>query len=142
MELQQDIVDLTINNDDDCLFPPELGETVGSLLELDEIGGNKETAKQNDVKPEDDTLNIYESEDGEIPTDREREKEEESKKIIFKRIWPNFGKKPRKATFKSATFDVYSCSHKIIYPGQRETFCLGFKMKMPKGYCTKIYDRE
>ena len=78
---------------------------VGSLLELDEMVGNKETAKQNDAKQEeDDTLSIYGSEDGEIPTDREEEKEEENKKIIFKRIWPNFGKKPRKATFKSATF--------------------------------------
>ena len=48
-------------------------------------------------------------------------------------------KKPRKATFKSAVFDVYSCSHKMLYPGQRETFSLGFKMKMPKGYCAKIY---
>ena len=81
MELQQDIVDLTINNDD-CIFPPELGERAGSLLELDEMVGNKETAKQNDVKQEeDDTLSIYGSEDGEIPTDREEEKEE-SKKII------------------------------------------------------------
>ena len=143
MELQQDIVDLTINNDDDCLFSPELGEMVGSLLELGEMVGNKETAKQNDVKQEeDDTLSIYGSEDGEIPTDREEEKEEESKKIIFKRIWPNFGKKPRKATLKSAAFDVYSRSHKIIYPGQRETFSLGFKMKMPKGYCAKIYGRS
>ena len=45
MELQQDTVDLTIY-DDDCLFPPELGEMTGSLLELDEMAGNKETAKQ------------------------------------------------------------------------------------------------
>ena len=50
MELQQDTIDLTI--DDDCLFPPKLGEMVGSLLELDETVGNKETAKQNDVKQE------------------------------------------------------------------------------------------
>ena len=87
-------------------------------------------------------MSIYGSEDGEIPTDREEEKEEESKKIIFKRITPNFGKKPRKATFKSASFIVYSCSHKMLYPGQRETFGLGFKMKMPKGYCAKIYGRS
>ena len=142
MELQQDIVDLTINNDDDCLFPPELGETASSFLELDEMVKNKETTYQNDVKQEeDDTLSIYGLEDGEISTDGEEEKEEESKKIIFKRIWPNFRKKPRKATFKSAAFNVYSCSHKIIYPGQRGTFSLGFKMKMPKGYCAKIYGR-
>ena len=42
MESQQDTLDLTINDDDDSLFPPELGETVS----------NKETAKQNDVKQE------------------------------------------------------------------------------------------
>ena len=89
MESQQDIVGLTINNDD-CLFPTELGETVNSLLKMDGMEGNKETAKQNH---EDDTLSIYGSEDGEIVTDEEEEKEEESKKIIFKRIWPNFRKK-------------------------------------------------
>ena len=133
MESQQDIVDLTINDDDDCLFPTELGEMVSFLLEMDGTEGNKETAKQNH---EDDTLSIYGSEDGEIVTDEEEEKEEESKKIIFKRIWPNFGKKPRKATFKYAAFDL------IIYPGQMETFSLGFKMKMPKGYCAKIYGRS
>ena len=41
MESQQDIVDLTINDDDDCLFPTELGETVSSLLEIDGMGGIK-----------------------------------------------------------------------------------------------------
>ena len=138
MESQQDIVDLTINDDDDCLFFTELSETVNSLLKMDGMEGNKETAKQNH---EDDTLSIYGSEDGEIVTDKEEEKEE-SKKIIFKRIWPNFRKKPRKATFQSAAFDVYSCSHKTIYPGQMERFGLGFKMKMPKGYCAKIYGRS
>ena len=139
MKSQQDIVDLTINNDDDCLFPTELGKMASSLLGKDEMGGNKETAKQNH---EDDTLSIYGSEDDEIATNKEEEKEEESKKIIFKRICPNFGKKPRKAMFKSAAFDVYSCSHKFIYPGQMEMFSLGFKMKMPKGYCAKIYGRS
>ena len=138
MESQQDIVDLTINDDDDCLFPTEPSETVNSLLKMDGTEGNKETAKQNH---EDDTLSIYGSEDDEIVKDKKEEKEEESKEIIFKRIWPNFGKKPRKATFKSTAFDVYSCSHKTIYPGQMETFSLGFKMKMPKGYCAKIYGR-
>ena len=72
------------NDDDDCLFPTELGETANSLLKMDGMEGNKETAKQNH---EDDTLSIYGSEDGEIVTDKEEEKEEESKKIIFKRIW-------------------------------------------------------
>ena len=138
MESQQDIVDLTINDDDDCLFPTELSETVSSL-KMDGMEGNKETAKQNH---EDDTLSVYGSEDGEITTDEEEEKEEESKKIIFKRIWPNFRKKPRKAMFQSTAFDVYSCSHKTIHPGQMEKFSLGFKMKMPKGYCAKIYGRS
>ena len=50
--------------------------------------------------------------------------------------------KPRKATPQSAAFNVYSCSHKTIYPGQMERFSLGFKMKMPKGYCAKIYGRS
>ena len=97
------------------------------------------TAKQNQ---EDDTLSVYGSEDGEIVTDKEEEKEEDSMKIIFKRIWSNFGKKPRKAMPQSAAFDVYLCSHKTIYPGQMERFSLGFKMKMPKGYCAKIYGRS
>ena len=155
MESQQDIVDLTINDDDDCLFPTELSEMVNSL-KMDGMEGNKETAKQNHEDDtlsvygsedgeitakqnhEDDTLSVYGSEDGEIVTDKEEEKEEESKKIIFKRIWPNFRKKPRRATFQSAAFNVYSCSHKSIHPGQMEKFSLGFKMKMPKGYCAKI----
>ena len=119
MESQQDIVDLTINDDNDCLFPTEPSEMANSLLKkMDQTEGNKETAKQNH---EDNTLIIYGSEDGEIGTDKEEEKEEESKKIIFKRIWPNFRKKPRKAVFQSAAFYVYSCSHKTIYPGQMET---------------------
>ena len=218
MESQQDIVDLTINDDDDCFFLTEPSETVANSLKMNGMEGNKETAKQNheDVSvcgsedgesvygsedgeinakqnqeddtlsvygsedgesvygsedgeiaakqnqeddtfsvygsedgeiaakqnQEDDTLKIYGSEDGEIVTDKEEEKEEESKKIIFKRIWSNFGKKPRKAMPQSAAFDVYSCSHKTIYPGQMERFSLGFKMKMPKGYCAKIYGRS
>ena len=94
MESQQDIVDLTINDDDDCLLPTEPSEMANSLLKMDGTEWNKETAKQNH---EDDTLSIYGSEDGEIATDKEEEEEEESKKIIFKRIWPNFGKKAKKS---------------------------------------------
>ena len=138
MKSQQDIVDLTINDDDDCLFPTELGEMANSLLNMDGTEGNKETAKQNH---DNDTLSIYGSEDGEIVTDEEEEKEEERKKINFKRIWSNLRKKPRKATFISAAFNVYSCSHKTIYPGKMGTFSLEFKMKIPKGYCAKIYGR-
>ena len=121
MESQQDIVDLTINNDDDCFFLTEPSETANSL-KMNEMEGNKETAKQNheDVSvcgsedgesvygsedgeitakqnQEDDTLNVYGSEDSEIATDKEEEKEEESMKIIFKRIWSNFGKKAKKS---------------------------------------------
>ena len=65
-----------------------------SLLKMDGMGANKETAKQNH---EDDTLSIYGSEDSEIVIDEEEEKEEENKKIIFKRIWPNFRKKAKKS---------------------------------------------
>ena len=60
MESQQDIVDLTINDDDDCLFPTEPSEMLNSLLKMDGTEGNKETAKKNH---EDDTLSIYGSED-------------------------------------------------------------------------------
>ena len=87
---------------------------MANSLKMDGMEGNKETAKQNH---EDDTLSVYGSEDGEIVTDKEEEKEEESKKIIFKIIWPNFGKKPRKTMFQSIAFAVYSCSHKTIYSG-------------------------
>ena len=93
MESQQDIVDLTINDDDDCLFPTELSEMANSLLKMDGTEGNKETAKQNH---EDDTLSIYGSEDSEIVTDKEEEKEEESKKIIFKNL-AKFQKKAKKS---------------------------------------------
>ena len=192
MKSQQDIVDLTINDDDDCFFLTEPSEMVANSLKMNGMEGNKKTAKQNheDVSvcgsedgesvygsedgeintkqnqeddtlsvygsdesvygsedgeitakqnQEDDTLSVYVSEDSEIATE---EKEEKSKKIIFKRIWSNFRKKPRKATPQSAAFDVYLCSHKTIYPGQMERFSLGFKMKMPKGYCAKIYGRS
>ena len=174
MESQQDIVDLTINDDDDCFFLTEPANKNGNCKKNHEsvnasksedgesVYGSEDgkiTAKENqedDIlsvygsedgeitakqNQEDDTLSCYGSEDGEIVS-KEEEKEEDSKKIIFKRIWPNIGKKPRKATPQSAAFDVYSCSHKTIYPGQMERFSLGFKMKMPKGYCAKIYGRS
>ena len=173
MESQQDIVDLTINDDDDCFFLTEPAnktatakknhESVNACKSEDgeSVYGSEDgeiTAKQNqedDIlsvygsedgeitakqNQEDDTLSCYGSEDGEIVS-KEEEKEEDSKKIIFKRIWPNIRKKPRKAMPQSAAFNVYSCSHKTIYPGQMERFSLGFKMKMPKGYCAKIYGR-
>ena len=172
MESQQDIVDLTINDDDDCFFLTETPnkmttakknhESVNACKSEDgeSVYGLEDgeiTAKQNQ---EDDILSVYGSEDGEITNQendtlscyggsedgeivsKEEEIEEDSKKIIFKRIWPNIGKKPRKAMPQSAAFDVYSCSHKTIYPGQMERFSLGFKMKMPKGYCAKIYGRS
>ena len=71
-------------------------------------------------------------------TEKRRKKKKKARNNVQQNL-AKFWKKPRKATFKSATFNVYSCSHKILYPGQRETFSLGFKMKMPKGYCAKIY---
>ena len=128
MESQQNIVDLTINDDDNCFFLTELSEMANSL-KMNGMEGNKETVKQNH---EDDTLSVYGSEDGEIVTDKEKEKEEESKKIIFKRIWSNFRKKPRKATSQSTAFNVYSCSHKTIYPGQMVMFSLGIQNENAK----------
>ena len=112
MESQQDIVDLTINDGEDCFFltgPPETGppesvygsedgEITAKQNQEDDtlsIYGSEDgeiTAKQNQ---EDDTLSCYGSEDGEIVS-KEEEKEEESKKIIFKRIWPNLEKSQEK----------------------------------------------
>ena len=100
MESQQDIVDLTINDGEDCFFltgPPETGppesvygsedgEITAKQNQEDDtlsIYGSEDgeiTAKQNQ---EDDTLSCYGSEDGEIVS-KEEEKEEDSKKIIFK----------------------------------------------------------
>ena len=45
MESQQDIVDLTINNDDDCFFLTEPSEMANSL-KMNGMEGNKETASK------------------------------------------------------------------------------------------------
>ena len=65
MESQQDIVDLTINDGEDCFFltgPPETAPP-------ESVYGSEITAKQNQ---EDDTLSIYGSEDGEITAKQNR----------------------------------------------------------------------
>ena len=59
MESQQDIVDLTINDDDDCFFLTELSEMANSL-KMNGMEGNKETAKQNH-----EDVSVCGSEDGE-----------------------------------------------------------------------------
>ena len=41
MESQQDIVDLTINDDDACLFPTEPSEIANSLLKMAGMEGIK-----------------------------------------------------------------------------------------------------
>ena len=69
MESQQDIVDLTINDGEDCFFltgPPETGPPESVYGSED----GKITAKQNQ---EDDTLSIYGSEDGEITAKQNQE---------------------------------------------------------------------
>ena len=69
MESQQDIVDLTINDGEDCFFltgPPETAPP-------ESVYGSEDgeiTAKQNQ---EDDTLSIYGSEDGEITAKQNQE---------------------------------------------------------------------
>ena len=104
MESQQDIVDLTINDNDDCLFPTELSEMVNSLLKMDGMEGNKETAKQNH---EDDTLSVYGSEDSEIVTDKEEEEEEESEKK--KKIKENLVKFQKKAKKSNVPIHCIRC---------------------------------
>ena len=46
MESQQDIVDLTINDDVDCLFPTELSEMANSLLKIDGTEGNRKLLRK------------------------------------------------------------------------------------------------
>ena len=59
MESQQDIVDLTINDDDDCFFLTEPSEMANSL-KMNGMEGNKETDKQNH-----EDVSVCGSEDGE-----------------------------------------------------------------------------
>ena len=68
MESQQDIVDLTINDDDDCFFLTEPSETVANSLKMNGMEGNKETAKQNH-----EDVSVYGSEDGEINAKQNQE---------------------------------------------------------------------
>ena len=71
MESQQDIVDLTINDDDDdCFFLTEPSEMAANSLKMNGMEGNKKTAKQNhedvSVCGSEDGESVYGSEDGEI----------------------------------------------------------------------------
>ena len=36
----------------------------------------------------------------------------------------------------------FSCTKKVIEPGHREKFSSGFQMKLPKGFCAKLYGRS
>ena len=76
MESQQDIVDLTINDDDDCFFLTEPSETANSL-KMNGMEGNKETAKQNhedvSVCGSEDGESVYGSEDGGINAKQNQE---------------------------------------------------------------------
>ena len=92
MESQQDIVDLTIKDDDDCLSPTELSEMANCLLKMDGMEGNKETAKNH----EDDTLSVFGSEDSEIVTDEEEEKEEGKQENNFQENFSKFQIKAKK----------------------------------------------
>ena len=101
MESEQDIVDLTIKEDDDCLSPTELSEMANCFLKMDGMEGNKETAKNH----EDDTLSVYGSEDGEsvygseegeIMTDEEEEKEEGKQENNFQENFSKFQIKAKK----------------------------------------------
>ena len=79
MESQEDIVDLTINEADDCFFLTELlNETaMANSLKMNGMEGNKETAKQNhehvSVCESEDGESVYGSEDGEITAKQNQE---------------------------------------------------------------------
>ena len=76
MESQQDIVDLTINDADDCFFLTEPNEMANSL-KMNGMEGNKETAKKNhedvSVCESEDGESVYGSEDGEITAKQNQE---------------------------------------------------------------------
>ena len=56
--------------------------------------------------------------------------------VKFKKVFHNC-KLPSLATSGAAGYDLYSCTQKIIKPGKRVKFCLGFKMLLPHNYCAK-----
>ena len=76
-----------------------------------------------------------------MDVDSVNEKENDMQKVIFCYIFPQ-AKKPILATQNSAAYDVFSCTKRAIEPGHREKFSLGFQMKLPEGYCAKLYGRS
>ena len=66
MESQQDIVDLTINNDDDCFFLTEPSEMAANSLKMNGMEGNKKLQNHEDVSVcgSEDGESVYGSEDG------------------------------------------------------------------------------
>ena len=61
--------------------------------------------------------------------------------VKFKKVFHDC-KLPSLATSGAAAYDLYSCTQKIIKPGERVKFSLGFKMLLPHNYCAKIYSRS
>ena len=61
--------------------------------------------------------------------------------VKFKKVFHDC-KLPSLATSGAAAYDLYSCTQKIIKPGKRVKFSLGFKMLLLHNYCTKIYSRS
>ena len=61
--------------------------------------------------------------------------------VKFKKVFHDC-KLPSLATSGAAGYDLYSCTQKIIKPGERVKFSLGFKMLLLQNYCAKIYSRS
>ena len=67
--------------------------------------------------------------------------EEMVSKVVIKKVF-NEVRLPEKATRYAACYDLFCPYPKVIAPGARTKVSFGFKMKLPKGYCAKLYSRS
>ena len=61
--------------------------------------------------------------------------------VKFKKVFHDC-KLPSLATSGAAAYDLYSCTQKIIKPGERVKFSLGFKMLLPHNYCAQKFTAD
>ena len=87
-----------------------------------------------------DTLEYDEEQSKEMKTDFNNQQDSKVE-VKFKKVFHDC-KLPSLATSGAAAYDLYSCTQKIIKPGERVKFSLGFKMLLLHNYCAKIYSRS
>ena len=87
-----------------------------------------------------DTSEYDEEQSKEMKTDFNNQQDSKVE-VKFKKVFHDC-KLPSLATSGAAAYDLYSCTQKIIKPGERVKFSLGFKMLLLHNYCAKIYSRS